>query len=33
MIFGIQGVWFAMPASEFIVAIIALTYIYKRTRN
>ena len=27
----ITGVWIAMPISEFIVAVIALLYIYKRT--
>lgn len=31
LIFGISGVWLAMPISEFIVAIIALIYIQKRT--
>ena len=27
----ITGVWIAMPISEFIVAVVALLYIYKRT--
>lgn len=31
LFFGISGVWLAMPISEFIVAIIALIYIQKRT--
>ena len=31
MLWGIQGVWYAMPASELIVAILALLYICKRT--
>ena len=31
MLLGIQGVWYAMPASDLIVAIIALMYLYKRT--
>ena len=30
MLWGIQGVWYALPASDLIVAIIALLYIYRR---
>ena len=33
MLFGIRGVWYAMPASDFIVAVLALVYIYKQPQG
>ena len=33
LLFGIQGVWLAMPVSELVVAIIALVYIQYSETN